>query len=469
MTGSKAQENRRRRSLTEHHGIRRIEESSRHGRERDQFSMRFAPVVYLAPVVLGGAGIPLGLGLAGSVTAIAVGNLLGSLATAACAVMGPRLGIPQITMSRSAFGYRGNYLPALLGILLFIGYFSVGTVLGATSLASLVGLPSTPMVLLVSGLSVVIAVFGYDTLQAVGTWLTRTSLLVFGAVSVAVAAHGPGPAATARIGAGHYPTTWLLVCTVAFSSTVSWTVYASDYSRYLPADGAARSMFLWAFGGIFTATTWMMVLGAALTTLAGGDPLAGLGAVLPAPLLKLVLAVFVAGALSHNAVNLYSGAMAGLTCNLPLRRTTVVVAGGLIGCGLSLLFGGSDFQSHLDTFLLMVSYFVMPWLAILLIDFYLRHEGGRGYRVLTAFQDKTGPYRGARPRALAAFLIGLAASVPFMATSAFTGPVGRMLGGIDLSYAASFVVAGLVYGALERRTSAREALAGDSSQPSPAP
>ncbi|MFK4105774.1 purine-cytosine permease family protein [Streptomyces sp. NPDC019531] len=445
MKKDRAVSGRTERPLTEHHGIDWVDDSRRHGRERDQFSMRFAPVVYLAPVVLGGAGVPLGLSLVGSVTAIAVGNLLGSLATAACAVMGPRLGIPQVTMTRSAFGYRGNYVPAFLGILLFIGYFSLGTVLGARSLANLTGLPYTPMVVVVAGLSVLIAVFGYDTLQAMGQWLTRVSLVVFGIVSVAVVVHGTGPAPTTSASSGHSVTTWLLVCSVVFSYTVSWTIYASDYSRYLPANGRARSMFFWAFGGLFSSATWMMVLGAALTTLAGGDPLAGLGVVLPAPLLKLVLAVFVVGALSHNAVNLYSGAMAGLTCDLPLRRTTVVVLGGAVGCVLSLLLGGGNFQSHFNTFLLMVSYFVMPWLAILLIDFYRTHQGGRGYPQPTAFQDRTGPYRGTRPRALLAFFLGIGASVPFMATDVYTGPIGHLLGGVDVSYAASFVVAALVH------------------------
>ncbi|WP_184502928.1 purine-cytosine permease family protein [Streptomyces botrytidirepellens] len=444
------------RPLTEHHGISWIDDSRRHGRERDQFSMRFAPVVYLAPVVLGGAGIPLGLGLIGSVTAIVVGNLLGSLATAACAVMGPRLGIPQVTMSRASFGYRGNYLPAFLGILLFIGYFSLGTVLGARSLANLTGLPYPPMVAVVGGLSVLIAVFGYDTLQAVGQWLTRVSLVVFGTVSVAVVLHGTGPATSSHTASGHYLTTWLLVCSIVFSYTVSWTIYASDYSRYLPASGRAGSMFLWAFGGIFTSATWMMVLGAALTMLAGGDPLAGLGIVLPDPLLKTVLVVLVIGALSHNAVNLYSGAMAGLTCDLPLRRTTVVVAGGAVGCALSVVMGGSNFQSHFNTFLLMVSYFVMPWLAILLIDFYRTHQGGRGYPRPTVFHDKNGPYRGTRPRALLAFFLGIGAAVPFMATDAYTGPIGHMLGGADISYATSFAVATVTYGLLRKPHAATE-------------
>ncbi|MGW3150314.1 purine-cytosine permease family protein [Streptomyces sp. NPDC001177] len=437
-----------RRPLTEHHGIGWIPDSQRHGRERDQFSMRFAPVVYLAPMVLGGIGIPLGLGLFGSITAVLAGNLLGSLATAACAVMGPRLGIPQVTMGRAAFGYRGNYLPAFLGILLFVGYFSIGTILGGKSLANLTGLPSPLAVVLVGAASVLIAVFGYDVLLATGQWLTRISLVVFAALSLTVAVHGTGPAATAH--SGHLGTTWLLMCTVVFSYTVSWTIYASDYSRYLPAGGNAKAMFGWAFGGIFTATSWMMILGAALSTLAA-DPLAGLDTVLPTPALKVVLAVFVVGALSHNAVNLYSGAMAALTCDLPLRRTTVVIVGGAGGVALSLFLSGPRFQAHFNTFLLLVSYFVMPWLAVLIYDYFRQHRAGLAYPGPAAFHDRSGAFQGTHTRALAAFFVGLAASVPFMATDVYTGPVGELLNGADLSYAASFAVAWAVYALTGRR------------------
>ena len=172
------------------------------------------------------------------------------------------------------------------------------------------------------------------------------------------------------------------MCSVVFSRTVSWTIYACDYSRYLPANGRARSVFLRAFGGIFGSATWTMVLGAALTLMAGGDPLTGLGIVLPDPLLKTVLSV---------------------------------------------LLGGSHFQSHFNTFLLMASYFVIPWPAIPLIDFYRTHRGGRDYPVPAVFQDRTGPYRGIRPRALPAFFPG--ASVPFMATDACTWPTGHLVDG----------------------------------------
>lgn len=369
--------------------------------------------------------------------------------------MGPRLGMPQITMSRSAFGYHGNYIPAALGIMLFVGYYSIGVVLGARSMDGLVGLPYTPAAILVAALSIVIAIFGYNLLQVLGRWLTYLSLAVFLTITVMLLTHRTGYALPAASGGGGLHA-WLIVCTIVFSYTVSWSIYASDYSRYLPASSSYRRMFGFAFGGIFTATSWMMIMGAGLAMLVpDGSPLAGFAVVLPTPVLKITLATFVIGALAHNAVNLYSGAMAALTCDLPASRSSVVVAGGTIGCLLAVVFGGPDFQAHFNTFLLLVSYFVMPWLAVLFIDFYWRHSAGRTYASIAAFYDAKGPFRGIRTAALTAFAAGLLASAPFMATDAYTGPLGRALGGIDVSYGASFLVAAAVYwtvlGAARRR------------------
>lgn len=342
------------RTFTEGHGIDHVPERQRHGRARDQFSTRFSPVIYLAPVVLAGAGIPLGLGLTGSITAILTGNVLGSLATAGCAVMGPRLGMPQVTMGRSAFGRRGNYVLAALGVLLFVGYFSVGTVLGARSLTDLLGVPYTVTVTVVSVASVLVAIFGYNLVKLLSRWLTWLSFAVFGTVSVLLVLHGLGPTATASVSGADYVLAWLIELSIVFSYTGSWAIYASDFSRYLPARIRLPRMFAYAFAGTFASTSWMMVLGAALFTLTPGvdDVLAGFRLVLPGGVLQIVLVTFIVGALAHNAVNLYSGALAGLTCDLPVGRSISVVVLGVLGGVIAAAFGGSGFLANLELFLL---------------------------------------------------------------------------------------------------------------------
>lgn len=429
----------------EPHGIDHIEEDQRHGNPRNQFSIRFSPVIYLAPIFLGGASIP-SIGLWGSITAILLGNLLGSICTSGCAVMGPRLGIPQLLMGRSAFGYHGNYVPALLSMLLYVGYFTVGTILGAKSLADLLGLPYVPVVLAVGVISTLIAIFGYNLLHAFGRWITRVSLVVLVVVSVFLVFHGVGAGAQPELSGTEYGLAWLLEFTVVFSYTMSWAPYASDYSRYLARDTRRAKVYWWSFAGLFLATSWMMILGAVLTTVSvDGGVLAAFEIVLPAAVLKIVLLTLGIAAIPHNSVNLYSGGLATLTWDLPLRRWITVIIGGTIGTVLAIFLGGPDFQDNFNAFLFLVSYYVMPWLAIVFVDYYWNHRGGRDYPPADAFYRKDGPLGGIRWPGLASFLVGIAMSVPFMATDLFTGPIGHALNGADLSYFVSFAVAGGLY------------------------
>jgi nucleobase:cation symporter-1, NCS1 family len=437
----------------EPHGIEHIPEDQRHGSPANQFTIRFAPVVYLAAIVLGGVSIPLGLGLTGTVTAILAGNILGAIATAACATMGPRLGMPQIIMGRAAFGYRGNYAPAVLTSFLYIGYYTVGTVLGSKALADLVGLPYVPVAIAVAVLSIVIATYGYNLLHFFGRWITRISIVVLLVVSVYLIAHGAGDGAHGRLSGSDYWLVWLLEFTIVFSYTMSWAPYASDYSRYLPVRTSRRKIFWWAFAGLFTSTTWMMVLGAALTTVSvKGGALDAFDVVLPVVMLKIVLTTLGLSAIPHNSVNLYSFALSSLSWDLPMRRTVAAVGGGVVGCVLAVAFGGGDdFQKYFDQFLFLISYYIMPWLAIVCVDFFAKHRGGHGYPPADAFYRTDGVLGGIKWPGLVAWVVGIAVSVPFMATDLFTGPIGHALDGADLSYFVSFLVAALIYYGASRR------------------
>ena len=224
----------------ERHGIAHVPTSRRYGNPRNQFTVRFAPVIYLAGIFLGASGGPLGLGFTGSVTAIVLANILGSIVTGLCAVMGPRLGMPQLPMGRAPFGYYGNFLPAILSLLIFIGYYSVGTVLGAKSLAGLFNTPYAPTVVVVAVLSIVIGIFGYRILHTMGKIITNVSIVVLTVVSIFLLVHGGGPGTDATASGSDFWLAWFVLFTAVFGYTASWAPYASDYSRYLPRGQQAE-------------------------------------------------------------------------------------------------------------------------------------------------------------------------------------------------------------------------------------
>jgi NCS1 family nucleobase:cation symporter-1 len=436
----------------ERRGIAHVPVDQRYGTTRNQFTVRFAPVIYLAGIYLGASGGPLGLGFTGSVTAIILANILGSIVTGLCAVMGPRLGMPQLPMGRAPFGYYGNFLPAFLTLLMCIGYYSVGTVLGAKSLADLLHTPYAPTVVVVAAASILIGIFGYRILHTMGKIITNVSIVVLTVVTIVLLLHGGGPGTQATASGSGYWLAWSVLFTAVFGYTASWAPYASDYSRYLPESSRPSSIFRAAALGLFASTTWMMCLGAGLITLLpDGDVLDTFGLALPDWLRYVVLLTLGLSAIPHNSVNLYSGAMNTLTCDVRLPQWVTVSIAGAIGMVIALVFGGDQFQANFLIFLHVLSYYITPWVAVLLVDYYVVQHAGRNTMPVENFYTPEGAFGKLNVAGLAALLIGVIVSVPFMANDFYTGPIGVSLAGADLSYFVSAIVAAVIYLVARRR------------------
>jgi purine-cytosine permease-like protein len=367
--------------VVEPHGIEHIKDEERHGTLAGQFNVWFAANMHLSTLVLGALGLEFGLGFWPTVLACALGNFLGALGNSACVAMGPRLGMPQMPMSRSAFGYRGNYVPAFLAWLGFIGWFTVDNILGGTTAQQFFHTPYLPTMVVFWLVTLAIAIYGYNLVHRWERYLTWISALVFAVLTVFALAHGLGPDVATKDTGVKFWDNFLLEFSIMFSYTVSWAPYA-------------------------------------------------------------VIAI---GSISSNVLNMYSGAMSGLTWDMPLKRTgaALVIAG--IGLVLSILFGGPKFVGFFKDFLFILVYWVTPWIGIIAIDFYLFHRSGQDYRDVLEFYKRNGVFGSVRWPGLLALLVGIAVSVPFMAPGKFTGPIAKAMGGADISYLVSFVVAGLIY------------------------
>ncbi|MGH7697636.1 MAG: cytosine permease, partial [Candidatus Dormibacteria bacterium] len=123
-----------------------------------------------------------------------------------------------------------------------------------------------------------------------------------------------------------------------------------------------------------------------------------------------------------------------------LRRWQAAVLVGALG-GL-LAIGGSNpnaAAAQYSNFLLLLSYWIGPFVAVVLVDWFFKH---RGAYALRALYDPSGRLRvGA-----VAWVLGLAASVPFMNQSWYVGAVPAAVPQLgDVSYLVAFVVAGGIY------------------------
>jgi purine-cytosine permease-like protein len=308
-------------------------------------------------------------------------------------------------------------------------------------------------IIIATAASVAAALLGYDFIHRMERGLTYGFLVLFGALTVAVFLLRY-PAGAFDLGAFQL-TPFLLQFGVTAGYQISWAIYVSDYSRYLPPNVTVRRTSAWTYLGSGLGAIWLMGLGAALAAWAGkafdtigslntaGDHVfSGFGAV--------VLIFSALGLVSVTALNLYGGSLtliSGADSFRSVRPTlSVRVVTIAVTAALSLVFAlvaSSSFLSDFENFLLLILYLFIPWTAVNLIDYYIVRRGH--YAVAEIFSPR-GIYGRWGWRGISAYLIAFAAMVPFFSTPLYTGPVASLLGGADISLFIGLpVAAGLYY------------------------
>ena len=170
-------------------------------------------------------------------------------------------------------------------------------------------------------------------------------------------------------------------------------------------------------------------------------------ALLPTVIGKATLLAVCLGAVAANVLNVYSGAMSfmALGFKIPLARARAIVAVvfGLLGL-LVASFGLQNAGQSYEAFLLIIAYWVAPWLGVVFTDRYLRRGQDIG-----ALAQSTTHVNLAGPIAMA---VGLLVSIPLFANQTlYTGPVPSANPGFgDLTAVVGLVVAAVVYAVLHR-------------------
>src|SRR5215469_6423244 len=227
----------------------------------------------------------------------------------------------------------------------------------------------------------------------------------------------------------------------AASYQLSWSIYVSDYSRYLPRDVGVRESFWWTYVGAFVGGAWMMLVGtvaaaaapkldvAAAMERAADQVAQGLGPVL------LISALF--GLLTITALNFYGASLTLLSvadtvrplkCTAGKRIASLLAA--LVASSALALSSSSDFVGRFSDYLSLLLYLFTPWTAINLVDFYVVR---RGHYSIREIFNSAGMYGHWNWRGLAAYAIGFVVMIPFFSTDIWKGPVARALGGADIA------------------------------------
>ena len=443
-------------------GIEFIPLGERHGRPIDLFFTWMSPNLEFATVFVGAIGIVLFGGSFWSVIAgIVVGTGLGSITHGILSSWGPRLGVPQMVQGRAAFGYRGNALPAALNTFTAgVGWFIVNSVSGAFALMALIGL-STDLFwlafIVIIAAQVLVAFFGHNLVHAFERYAFIPLAIIFALATAIILANAHAVAfdPKAPVAFGGDIGAFILTAAAAFGYAAGWNPYASDYTRYQRATTERRKVGLWAGLGVFVSCVALEAMGAALATVTGTKwgpndiPTAQLAVPLPDLLYKATLLAIALGAVAANVLNIYSAAMSFLTLgfesSLRQRRAIVAIASGVLGLVIGTVFEANVGPgSKYEEFLLVISYWIGPWLGVVLTDYWLRHgQFGDGTVFFARRERWAGP--------IAMLVAGVVAIYLFAAQAVYTGPVPLAVPQIgDLTFLVGFVLAAVLYAVISR-------------------
>jgi len=351
--------------------------NERHGRPLQLFWTWTSPNMEFATVFVGLLGILLGLSFWATFIAIVIGTALGSITQGILSTSGPQYGVPQMVLSRRGFGYWGNALPAgINSVVAGIGWFAVNSVSGALALNALTHLPEVLCLLIVVALQLAVAFLGYNLIHAFERYAFPVLVIIF-LIASAWTLSKAHPGATHQT----IPGAFLIELGATFGYAVGWNPYASDYTRYFKPDADKKAIAFWAGLGLLLSCVLLETVGAAAGTIAGvvsnANPTAGWTGIFPTWLRDLTLLAIVIGGIAANALNIYSGAISftaiGFKLPLAARRAIVALGFGAIGFFVGwagLHNAGEDYNN----FLLIIAYWIAPWLAVIFCDMYLRRR-----------------------------------------------------------------------------------------------
>jgi NCS1 nucleoside transporter family len=429
-------------AVVEPGGAEFIPLSERHGKPTRLFWTWMSPNFEFATVFVGFLAIEaFGLTFGQAVWSIVLGTVLGSVTMGALSARGPEYGVPQMILSRISFGYWGNSLPAgINAVIAGVGWFAVNSVSGALALSSLWSIDKYLSLVIVAVAQIVIALYGHNLVHLFEKVAFPLLFIAFGLGAIWTfkdAHYGAAPPYHGGIGG------FLIALGATFGYAAGWNPYASDYTRYMAPGTSKRATAWWSGIGVALSCIFLEIVGAAFATISGDAGFAGPGPfVSPYPRIvrDLVLLSIAVGAVAANVLNIYSGSMSFVTLGFKLRLSLRrALAAGVFGvAGFVVAAIGINNIGQYENFLLIIAYWIGPWLAVFFTDQLLRRGNQAGKLFDHRWENLAGPI---------AMAVGMGVSIPlFSNQTKFVAWVPKhhpKFG--DLTFEVGFAVAALVY------------------------
>lgn len=420
----------------------------RHGKPRHQFTLWFAANMVLAVMVSGFFSSLFGLSVVQGLTAVAAGTALGAIVMGLLAGIGMKMGVPQQVQGRGPMGYFGNFVPiALLTVISAIGWTAVNTVFAVIALQMLVDVPFWLAATVIFAIQAVFAIWGHNLIHVINKIATVVLALLFAVITVLSLQKVDfevGVNTDAPFYMGGFAG-WVTFAGFFFAYVMTWTPFASDFSRYLPQNTSHAKVTAFTAGGTFTAMMWLGGIGVLVSSFAGElDAIPAL-ADLTGSWAPLAMITVVVSTLPVSAMNLYGGALSLLTIRIPISRIWGVIVIALISLGVTLLMQTNPYGSFYD-FLNVLAYLVVPFSTVLLLDYYFRTR-----KLGAAASDELFDTSRKVEWGFVAWVIGCLFSSLFWTSTLWTGPFANMFSAAgDVSFIAGALAATVAYLILSR-------------------
>jgi purine-cytosine permease-like protein len=395
-----------------------IGESERRGKASDLFWTWAGANVSLLALSYGAFFLGFGISFWQATIAAVIGTAGSFALVGISSLAGKRSNAPTMTLSRAAFGVKGNLLPGFLSYFAVVGWETVlvslatlatGTVLErATSIDRDISLAIG--FLIAASLTIFGGVLGHSVimkLQRLITGITVAATLTYIVLTLDEINWDSVFAIKAGSAAG-------FIGAIIFAITgigLGWVNCAADYSRYLPRSTSSKSVFGWTVFGASIVPIALVIYGSALagsskelSDAIAMDPIGALTQLLPTWFLIPFALFAILGLVGGAILNLYSSGLTLISIGVKVKRP---VAAGIDGT--IMLFGtiyivwfATDFFAPFQGFLITLGVPVAVWSAIFVADVVLRK---RDYVEADLFSE-TGRYGRVNPIAISLVAIG---------------------------------------------------------------
>lgn len=440
----------------ETHGIERVSPATRaHVRILDNFTMWFAANLVISTVALGTLPTFFGMGFWDSFIVIIIFNALGVLPVAFFSTLGPKLGLRQMTISRFSFGWVGAIIMSLFNVGACIGWSAVNVIVGAQLVTALSNgaIPLWAGILVIAILTTLVSIYGYKYVHGYERWAWIPMAVMFLIILFLGAPHFTAFASKnsglAEVAA------FITFGGAIYGFATGWSSYAADYNVNQPEDTPSSRVFWLTFLGVFIPCVLLETLGLGLISALGSVPawntafnngsVGGLLAAVVSPLGgfgKLILALIALSIVANNIPNDYSLGLSVQVFGRTFQRVPRYIwtlVGAVIYVIIAII-GSTNFSATLDSFLLVIAYWLGPWGIVLIAEhFFFRH--GR-YNVDDWNTPERLPLGWA---AIVALVFGLIGVFLGASQSLWTGPLAKVLGGMDIGFELGIVFALIVY------------------------